>query len=192
MWIQEAGEINSRLLMLGTRKNNVYLVKGDRIDLGGDLFFDIYETPGHSRCAISAYAPGPKWLFPSDALCLPIDDAEGFATTASESFVIYLDSLKKLEMLDVALCAWEHFGVMSNENAKDIIDRGIRFTLDVRKRILERLDKTQDPEGIAHALTKDWLNRTGFDFLPYDVMLYVSREMIKNAVEEQIDPRQYL
>ena len=38
MWIQDAGEINDRLILLGTRQNSSYLVKGERhmlIGVGG-------------------------------------------------------------------------------------------------------------------------------------------------------------
>ena len=168
------------------------LKEGDRIDLGNGVFFDVYQTPGHSRCAMTVYAPDLKWLFPSDSLCIPIDDADEFASTASESYVTYLESLKKLIHLDVRLCAWEHYGIMTDEHARDIVRRGIRFTLDSRKRILSLLEETGDPEEVARWATKDWLDRTGFKFLSYDVMLYISRGMVKNAVEETVDESRYL
>jgi 2-aminobenzoylacetyl-CoA thioesterase len=168
------------------------LKDGDHIDLGNGVLFELYETPGHSRCSMTAYAPDQKWLFPSDSLCIPIDDDDEFAPTASESFITYLESLKKLENLDVRLSAWEHYGIMTDVHAKDIIRRGIRFTLDFRQRILSRLKETGDSEKVAHWATKDWLDRTGFDFLSYDIMLYISRGVIKNAVEEQIDEQKYL
>jgi glyoxylase-like metal-dependent hydrolase (beta-lactamase superfamily II) len=168
------------------------LKDGEQIDLGNDLCFNVYETPGHSRCAMTAYAPRQKWLFPSDSLCIPVDDADEFVSTASESFVTYLDSLKKLEKLDVHLCAWEHHGVMTDGDAHDIIKRGIRFSLDYRRRILNLLEETGDSEQVAHWATKNWLDRTGFDFLPYDIMLYISREVVENAVEEKIEESKYL
>jgi 2-aminobenzoylacetyl-CoA thioesterase len=168
------------------------LKEGDRIQLDDTLFFTVYETPGHSRCAMSAYAPNLKWLFPSDSLCIPIDDAERFASTASESYTTYLESLKKLQALEVRLCAWEHHGVMTEADAHDIVKRGIVYTLEAKRKILSLLEETKDPEFVAHWATKDWLDRTGFEFLPYDVMLHISRFMIKNAVEEQVDESAYL
>jgi len=168
------------------------LTDGDRIELDDDLFFTVYETPGHSRCSMIAYTPNQKWLFPSDSLCMPTGDAEEFASTASESYVTFLESLKKIETLDVRLCAWEHFGVMTDEDARDIVKRCIRFTLDYRRKMLSLLEETKDPEAVAHWATKDTLNRTGFKFLPYDIMLHISRVRLKKAVEEKIDEYDYL
>lgn len=168
------------------------LQEGDRVDLGDNLTFNVYETPGHSRCAMTVYEPEQKWLFPSDSLCVPVGNGKEFVSTASESFVVFLNSLKKLVNLEIRLCAWEHHGLMTDEDAKDIIRRGIRFTLEYKRLILENLDKWGDEEKVVHWITKDWLDRTQFDFLPYDVMLYISREIVKNAIEEKVKDEDWL
>jgi len=36
-------------------------------------------------------------------------------------------------------------------------------------------------------MARDWLDKSGFPFLPYDVMFYISRGMIKNALQEKVD-----
>lgn len=168
------------------------LKEGDRIDLGGDLVFDVFETPGHSRCAMTLYAPEKKWLFPSDSLSIPVDDAGEFASTASESYISYLNSLKKLENLDVQLCAWEHFGVVTDEDARGIIQRAIRFTLNEIRRVRDLLAKTGDSEVVARMTAREWLDRTGFGFLPYDIMVHICRGMIKNVLEEAVEESDYL
>ena len=162
------------------------LHEGDTIDLGENIKFAVYETPGHSRCSMTIYDPKQKWLFPSDSLHVPVGKGDQFVSTASESFIEYLNSLKKLENLDIDLCAWEHHGVMTGEDVKDIIRRGIEFTFDFKRRINQAVERSGSPENVAHWITHDWLDKTDFEFLPYDVMFHVAQGMVKKAVEEKI------
>jgi hypothetical protein len=36
-------------------------------------------------------------------------------------------------------------------------------------------------------MARDWLDKSGFTFLQDDVMFYISRGMIKNALQEKVD-----
>ncbi len=164
------------------------LTDGDRVDLGSGLSFGIIETPGHSRCSMALYAPQQKWLFPSDSMAVPVGKRDGFVSTASESFIVYLDSLKKLTALDIRLCAWEHFGVMTDEDARDIVGRVIRYTLEYKRQLVEHVRQTGDVEGAARWAAHDFLDRTGFEFLTFDIILHITRVMVKNALEEEVNP----
>ncbi len=168
------------------------LREGERVDLEPELSFQVFETPGHSRCAITLYEPRKKWLFPSDSMAPPVAGANGFVSTASESFIVYLDSLKKLAHLDVDLCAWEHFGILTGEDAKNIVKRVMRFTLDYKHRLVDHFHQAGDIEQTAQWAAQDWLNTTGFEFLPFPVMLHITRGVVKNALEEVVDEAQYV
>ncbi len=167
------------------------LKEGDRVDLGAGLSFGVIEMPGHSRCCIALYEPQEKWLFPSDSMALPVREGDRFASTASESFIRYLDSLKKLAPLDVRLCAWEHFGVMTDEDARDIVRRVILNTLEFKRCLVEHAGKTGDVEETVRWAADDWLAKTGFEFLPSNVMQHITRVMVKNALEEQVNEADY-
>jgi glyoxylase-like metal-dependent hydrolase (beta-lactamase superfamily II) len=39
------------------------LHEGDRLDLGNNLNFEVFETPGHSRCSMMVYAPNKNGSF---------------------------------------------------------------------------------------------------------------------------------
>ncbi len=168
------------------------LTDGDRVDLGSGLSFGIIETPGHSRCSMALYAPQQKWLFPSDSMAVPVGKRDGFVSTASESFIVYLDSLKKLTALDIRLCAWEHFGVMTQEDVRDIVGRVIRYTLEYKRQLAEHAGQTGDVEETARWAARNFLDTTGFEFVPFDVSLYIQRVMVKNALEEQVSQSDYL
>ncbi len=167
------------------------LQDGDRLDLGNNLVFNVFETPGHSRCSLMVYAPQQKWLFCSDSLPIPapVNGGHRFMCTASESYTTFIASLKKLEKLSIQLCAWEHFGYMTGDDARRIIADATEVTLENKRLIRERMEQSDDLEAVAQWAAKDWLDATGFKFLPNDVMLHISRTMVKNALEEnEISP----
>ncbi len=165
---------------------------GDRVDLGSPLSFEVMETPGHSRCSISIYEPQRKWLFPSDSMAFPVGYGDRFQSTACESFIVYLNSLKKLAALDVRLCAWEHYGLMTDEDASDIVGRVIRHTLDYKRQLVEHVGRTGDIEETARWMARDWLDTMDFEFQTYDIIIHIVRGVIKNALEEQVNRSDYL
>jgi glyoxylase-like metal-dependent hydrolase (beta-lactamase superfamily II) len=163
------------------------LKEGDLLDLGDGLQLRVFETPGHSICAMTVYEPERNWLFPSDSLHFPAGNGKEFMPTVSESFSQYLNSLRKLENLKIRLCAWEHHGVMKNHDAENIVKKGINFTIHFKDQILKLLARLKDPDKVADFITRDWLEKTHFEFLTYDVMFNVAQNMVKKAVEEKID-----
>ena len=168
------------------------LEEGDRLDLGDGLSFEFYESPGHSRCSIIVYCPEQQWLFPSDSMPIPLGGGGQFMCTASEGFISYLNSLKKLSKKPIRLCAWEHHGAMTDENARDIVSRSIAYTLEYKLGLTEHLKQSGSVDDTALWAARDWLDNTGFDFLPLDVMHYITKGMVKNAVEEQVEESDWL
>ena len=169
----------------GIRLHGV-LEEGERLDLGDDLSLEFIETPGHSRCSMMAYCPGRQWLFPSDSMPIPLGADGRFMCTASESFVTYLNSLKKISDRPIRLCAWEHHGAMTDEDARSIVSRAIAYTLEYKRLLVENLEQSGNLDETALWAARDWLDNTNFDFLPLDVMHYITKGMVKNAQEETI------
>jgi hypothetical protein len=132
------------------------------------------------------YAPQQKWLFCSDSMPVPapVNGGHRFMCTASESFTTYLASLRKLEKLPIELCAWEHYGYMTGDDARRIVSDATDVTLDYKRLLRERVEQSDDIEATARWATQEWLDATGIKFLPFDVMLHISRTMVKNAMEE--------
>lgn len=169
----------------GIREASV-LHEGDRLDLGTDLNFEVFETPGHSRCSLMVYAPQQKWLFCSDSIPVPapVNGGHRLICTASESFTTYLASLRKLEKLPIELCAWEHYGYMTGDDARRIVSDATDVTLDYKRLLRERVEQSGDMEATVRWAAQEWLDATGMKFLPFDVMLHIMRTKVKNAMEE--------
>jgi glyoxylase-like metal-dependent hydrolase (beta-lactamase superfamily II) len=162
------------------------LQDGDHVDLGRGMVASVFETPGHSRCAMTLYLKAQKWLFPSDALSLPLDGGEQFACTASESFVDYMNSLDRMDALEVELCAWEHYGLMTGEHARRIVSRVKQSTLAYKRMLKTHVEQSGDGEATAKWAAREWLAQTQFKFIPFNVMQHICRQMVQNAVKEKL------
>lgn len=163
------------------------LADGDIVDLGDDLSFRIFDTPGHSRCSIMAYAPRQKWLFPTDSMPVPVEGGQRLMCTASESYRVFLGSLEKIAHLPIELCGWEHFGYMTGDHARQIVKRAMEATREYKQELQRRAQPPGNVEATTEWASREWLRMTGFKFLPPNVMMHISRTMVENALAETID-----
>jgi glyoxylase-like metal-dependent hydrolase (beta-lactamase superfamily II) len=92
--------------------------EGDSIDLGG-IALKIYDTPGHSNCSITAYEPGMKALFASDAVGVLFKDM--IFPSMNTNVTQYLESLQKLKPLPVAYVCADHCGYVTGEEAEGFV-----------------------------------------------------------------------
>ncbi|GAB6910128.1 hypothetical protein DESC_200007 [Desulfosarcina cetonica] len=182
-----ANEFEGISLDFDTIRVKRVLRDGDRLDLGQGMVATVFETPGHSRCAMTLYLEKQKWLFPSDALSLPIDNGRQFACTASESFVEYMHSLNRMDALDVELCAWEHYGWVAGEDARQVVSRVKQATLAYKETLKTHVESSGDVEATAEWAARQWLAQTQFKFIPFNVMHHICRQMVQNAVQEEVN-----
>jgi glyoxylase-like metal-dependent hydrolase (beta-lactamase superfamily II) len=122
---------------------------GDLINLGRGCRLEIYKTPGHSSCSISAFLPDDNMLF--------ISDAGGFQTSPNQIFPIffsgyqaYLDSLEHLKKFNADVLAIPHeqchFG-------REAVDRFYDFAISEAKRMKD--------------IVVGWLNQG----IPHEIMI---------------------
>ncbi len=95
------------------------LAEGDKIDLG-DVSLLILDTPGHSNCSITAYEPGMKAIFASDAAGIPYRDF--CFPSMNTNITQYLDSLEKLKPLPVSYLCGDHYGYITGDEASSFLD----------------------------------------------------------------------
>jgi glyoxylase-like metal-dependent hydrolase (beta-lactamase superfamily II) len=93
--------------------------EGDRLDLGG-MEIEIYETPGHSSCSVSAYVPSLKVLFPSDGGGVPFKNTSVIA--GNSNFTRYQQSLERLKQVNADYVCGDHYGCVTGEEAKHFIE----------------------------------------------------------------------
>ena len=123
--------------------------EGDQIGID-DIEVQIFETPGHSSCSITAYVPQIKALFPSDGGGIPYRDT--IITAGNSNFTLFQQSLEKLKDLDVEYHCADHYGYIVGEEAGDFIQQTIRTAKQNRSLMEEAYLRTRDIDAAAHEL----------------------------------------
>ncbi len=156
---------------------------GDSIDLGDGLTARFFEVPGHSRCCLATYVPELRALFPTDTMPHPVDSPEDLSFPSAQfDFEQYVASLKRLNTLDVDILGLDHHGVLMHEQARDYLRNALQRTLDFQKFVLERYAETGDLERVSHEVTKMAHEKVRLPFITEELMLIITRAMIKSIV----------
>ena len=122
--------------------------EGYRIDLGNQEV-RIIETPGHSSCSISAYAPQIKTLFASDGGGIPYKDT--IMASGNSNFTKFQQSLEKLKDLEVEYFCADHYGYVTGKEANNFIKHAIEIAKETR----EMMEKTYIRLGSIDAAVEE-------------------------------------
>jgi len=162
--------------------------EGDRIDLDGTEVL-VIETPGHSSCAISAYAPALNALFPSDSGGIPF--GEIIISSGNSNYAKYQESLEKLKTFEVKHYCADHYGYVTGEEAARFISRSIECAEEHRELMEKTYLKTRDIDRAVDELMPAFYRDNPDYFLSPEIFRGVYRQMIKHiaqALEEKKSP----
>ncbi|HOW56605.1 MAG TPA: MBL fold metallo-hydrolase [Smithellaceae bacterium] len=161
------------------------LKDGDKIDLGG-MTIDIYETPGHSSCSITAYAPQLQALFPSDAAAIPFKNE--IIPVPNSSFILYRQSLEKLNKLPVSIIGCDHYGYITGAEAAGYIDATIAATVAMRRKFARALNKSGSIDRAAALLVIEHFKDNPDYFIAPEILTGVYSQMLKSIISEESKP----
>jgi glyoxylase-like metal-dependent hydrolase (beta-lactamase superfamily II) len=157
--------------------------EGDVIDLGG-FELKIFETPGHSNCAIAAYEPNYKILFPSDAVGIPFSDR--LFPAMNTNIDQYLASLEKLAPLEVRLFCADHYGYITAEEARTVVAESIVEASNMRDALIEALRRNgNDIEAAAKESTSAAYEQMPGYFLAPEILEGVLKQTLKYIVKSR-------
>ncbi len=171
----EAGEIDWPVGLSGDT-----LSEGDVIDLGG-MEIRILETPGHSSCSVSAYVPQIRALFPSDGGGIPYKGS--IIAAANSNFALYLDSLKKMELLHVDYLCADHFGYIHGNEAKSYISHSIDLARKERARLEGIYHRSPNIEEAAREMASSFITANPDYFLTLEIYEGICRQMMRHIAK---------
>lgn len=120
------------------------LKEGDCIQIDNDRFFEIIETPGHTRCSVSYRLHPEQILFPGDAAGV-IEQDGSIKPLFLSSYQCYEESLEKLMKIDSRILAFPHNRYLrGRQKIAGFLNRSLARTRQVRDIILERLKGSPD------------------------------------------------
>ena len=154
--------------------------EGDDIDLG-DRKIQIFETPGHSSCSITAYEPEIKALFPSDGGGIPFKNI--IIPSGNSNFTQFQKSLERLKDFEVIYYCADHYGYVVGSEARDFILRSIQAAKEHRTRIEEAYLRTRDIDTATKELVAFFYREYQSYFLPSEIFEGVYRQMVRHIAE---------
>ncbi len=111
------------------------LQDNELVELGDGVRIRVLYTPGHTRDSLSFYILPDRALCGSDGLGVPSPTGFIQATFLSNYFD-YLDSLHKMQQLDIELLCLPHGGVIQGKEAvQEHFRRSLTETMALRQRI---------------------------------------------------------
>jgi glyoxylase-like metal-dependent hydrolase (beta-lactamase superfamily II) len=155
--------------------------QGSVIDLGGRTV-QIYETPGHSSCSISAYVQEISALFPSDAVAIPYRDE--YVIAAGSSFEKYQESLDKLAKLDAEIICADHYGYIMKDEAKRYIDESKKAARLMTARLADALKDGGELDQTAKRLVDVHFQLRPDYFVHPDILVGTYTQMLKQFSQD--------
>jgi glyoxylase-like metal-dependent hydrolase (beta-lactamase superfamily II) len=161
------------------------LAEGECIDLGG-VELIIYETPGHSSCSVTAYAPRIKALFPSDAGGIPFKTT--ILTSGNSHYTNYQLSLERLKDFDVEYLCADHYGYVAGNEAEDFMDQTIYQARKQRTLMEEAFLRTKDTKVAAQKLVREFYRENPDYLITEEIFEGVFRQMVRHVAEALENP----
>jgi glyoxylase-like metal-dependent hydrolase (beta-lactamase superfamily II) len=161
------------------------LSEGDHLDI--DPFEGVvYETPGHSVCAISYYVPALKALFPSDAGGIPYGNT--ILASGNTNFTQYEKSLEKLKSLTVNYLCADHYGCITGREAENYITDSLEAARKRRVEFMDEYHRTMDIEKTVRSLIETFYQRHPDYFLSPKILTGIFRQMVRHMARTATSP----
>ncbi|MCP4220727.1 MAG: MBL fold metallo-hydrolase [bacterium] len=136
----------------GELKNMSSVKEGDKIPVGPESWFEVFETPGHTKCSTSYLLYPEKILFAGDAAGVLERDG-GIKPLFLSSYLDYEASLQKLIALDAHYYGFPHNKFIEGpEQVKSFLKRSLAKARKVKDAIRELLKAGESDEKIAEII----------------------------------------
>lgn len=156
---------------------------GDIIKVDADNYFEVIETPGHTKCAVSYLLHPDNILFMGDSAGLLEKDGS-IKPIFLSSYSEYECSLRKLMTLEVEAMAFPHNRLLfGNDKVKKYLQDSLARTQEVKGEILKILKDEKDTSRIAETLYQQEFPITSI-MGPKEAMMINLEAMVKAVAHE--------
>jgi glyoxylase-like metal-dependent hydrolase (beta-lactamase superfamily II) len=126
--------------------------EGDQIRVDNHSYFEVIETPGHTKCSIAFLLHPWQILFPGDAVGLMNPDG-AIKPLFFSNYTEYIHSLEKLILLEAEVLAFSHNKfIKGKKRVKKHLENSLRRTRQIKDEITRYLKKEEDVTKIAESI----------------------------------------
>jgi len=151
--------------------------EGERIDLGG-LDVELFDTPGHSSCSMSAYIPRLKALFASDGGGIPYKNT--IIASGNSNYTRYQQSLEKLRHLDVRFLCADHYGYIEGDEAQAFIPESIKTAKARRGEIQAIYNRTGSIDATVEEMARSFYQNNADYILTPEITRGIYRQLVRH------------
>lgn len=156
---------------------------GDTIRVDADNYFEVIETPGHTKCAVSYVLHPDKILFQGDSAGLLEKDGS-IKPIFLSSYSEYENSIKKLMAVEAEAMAFPHNRFLTGKDkVKKYLQDSLARTQEVKEEILKILKDEKDTAKIAETLYQREFPITSI-MGPKEAMMINLEAMVKAVAHE--------
>ena len=136
-------------------KNLNVVAEGDKIPVGKNRYLLVYETPGHTQCAVSFKLVPDNILFPGDAAGF-IDMDGSIKSFFFSSFKSYEFSLQKILKIGADVLALPHNKyIRGKERVKGYLNESLAASRNLRDKIMDDLKRTGNVEKTSENIVRE-------------------------------------
>jgi glyoxylase-like metal-dependent hydrolase (beta-lactamase superfamily II) len=165
------------------------VVEGDRIRVDDTGYFEVIETPGHTKCSISYLLHPWRILFLGDASGL-MDQDGVIKPIFLSNYKEYEHSIEKLIPFEAEVLAFPHNRfIKGKERVKRHLRDSLQRTRELKDKVVNYLEEEEDIEKIAEAIYHREFPRSAL-FGPKEAMMINIESMIKAVRKEFVSMAQ--
>lgn len=139
-------------IRFGQLENMEMVKEGDRIPVDSESYFEVIETPGHTKCSVTFLLHPDRILFHGDTAGLRERD-NSIKPLFLSNYDEYEGSLKRLIDIEAEVLAFPHNRfIKGKEKVKTYLRDSLARTRHVKEEILKILQGEQDTKKVAEIL----------------------------------------
>ena len=133
-------------------KNLNILKEGEKITIDENRYFEVFETPGHTKCSISFLMMPDKILFPGDAAGV-VERNNKIKPLFLSNYNSYISSLKKLIDIEAEiLCPPHNNYIIGKEKVKGHLMHALKSAIDLKDKIFRSLESGEGIEDVSKSI----------------------------------------
>ncbi len=164
-------------------KVDVAVKEGDVIE-AGDMRFTVINLPGHTRCSVGFYMPENKLLLSSETIGV-FDGDKTVLPSYLVGYEMTLDSIKKVEKLDIENILVPHFGILDKEKTQLYLKNARKSAVDAKNDILGILKSGGTKEQAAEIFKDKYFNDNVRKIYPMDAM-NLNTDIMVSLIEKEL------
>ena len=163
---------------------DISVIDGDKIK-AGDMLFTAIVLPGHTKCSIGYYLESEKLLLGSETI--GVYTGEDVLPSYLVGYQMALDSISKIEKLDIEKILAPHYGVLTLEQTKKYLQNARKNAVETANKIVEIIKNGgSDEDAINYFMNKYYVGYAK-EIYPIDAISLNTTIMVNLLKRELIE-----